>query len=435
MATKVFNQCRLCGNKALIQVLDLGVQPLSGVYVKPTDPDPISTPIEVLRCDTSAMPGACGLLQLRHSAEVDSMYGMTYGYRSGTSPLMSSHLERTAQRLKERVGLKAGDAVLDIACNDGTLLNSYHGNGYIRIGIDPSSRKFHEFFDDDIKVAFEYFSADTALRLTGGVKCRAITSIAMFYDLDDPVAFARDIAKTLAPDGLWSVEQAYLPDMLRKLIYDQILHEHVTYFAFTQMERVLEAAGLRVVDVELNEINGGSFNVIACHKDAKYPTNHAIVERLRAEEAALNTPGPWERLAARMQAHRDEVREFVDLAKAAGRKIYAYGASTKGNIQLQYCGLRPGDLVAVSDKQAQKNGLQTPGTRFDIVSHEMTRAAKPDYLFVLIWHLRREVILDELAFLEAGGKLIFSLPRFQVIDRNNYRSYLDRSFDDFAFPM
>jgi len=433
--TKVFDSCRLCGNKALIQVLDLGVQPLSGVYVRPSDPDPISTPIELLRCDVDATPGACGLVQLRHSADVDSMYGMTYGYRSGTSPLMRNHLEQTARRLKDRVGLKPGDAVLDIACNDGTLLNSYAGNDYIRIGIDPSSRKFHEFFDKDIKVAFEYFSADTALRLTGGVKCRAITSIAMFYDLDDPVAFAKDIARTLAPDGLWSVEQAYLPAMLRKLIYDQILHEHVTYFAFTQMERVLEAAGLRVVDVELNEINGGSFNVIACHKDADYPTNHAIVERLRAEEAVLNTAAPWQRLASRMQAHRSEVREFVDLATAAGRKIYGYGASTKGNIQLQYCGLRPGDLVAISDKQAQKNGLQTPGTRFDIVSHEMARAAKPDYFFVLVWHLRREVILDELPFLEAGGKLIFSLPRFQVIDKDNYKDYLDRDFEDFAFPM
>jgi NDP-4-keto-2,6-dideoxyhexose 3-C-methyltransferase len=433
---KEFNRCRLCGNPHLTDVVDLGAQPLSCVYVAPAEPDPMVSPLQVVRCDTSADSGACGLLQLRHSADVSKMYGTTYGYRSSTSPTMSAHLAAKAHKLAGLVGLKAGDRVLDIGCNDGTLLNSYGRDaGLQRFGIDPSSIKFRDNFDDDIQVAYDFFSAPVARELTGGGKFRAISSVAMFYDLDDPVAFARDIGEMLAPDGLWCVEQAYLPAMLTKMIYDQIMHEHVTYFALRQMDRVCEAAGLRIVDCELNEINGGSFSLLVCHRDAPHVSNTAWLDALRAAEAPLADGSAFETFKMRMQAHRDEVREFLDLARAAGRTVYGYGASTKGNIQLQYCGIRPGDFAAICDKQSMKHGLMTPGTRFDIVSQEAARAAKPEYLYILIWHLRREIILDELAYLEAGGKLVFPLPRLHLVDRDNYKAYLDRPFDDFSFTL
>ena len=431
-----FNHCRLCGNPKLTPVVDLKTQPLSCVYVAPTEADPMASPLEVVRCDTTADPSACGLAQLRHSADVSKMYGATYGYRSSTSPTMSSHLAGKTRTLAKLVGLQPGDRVLDIGCNDGTLLNAYgRESGFARFGIDPSSVKFRDNFDDDIEVMYELFSASTARRLSGGGLYRAISSIAMFYDLDDPVAFARGIAASLALDGVWCVEQAYLPEMLKKMIYDQIMHEHVTYFALGQMDRVCKAAGLRIVDCELNEINGGSFSLLICHDDAAYPSQVAKLDALRAAEQPLFDGSAYETFKIRMQAHRDEVRELLGLIRASGKTIYGYGASTKGNIQLQYCGIGPGDLAAICDKQEMKNGLQTPGTRFNIVSQDAARAAKPDYFYVLIWHLRREIILDELAFLERGGKLVFPLPRLHLVDKDNYKAYLDRPFEDFSFKL
>ena len=383
-----------------------------------------------------AKPGACGMIQLRHTAELKEMYGSTYGYYSSISPTMVSHLEAKARDLLALAKPKPGAVVLDIGCNDGTLLNSYGAKaGLVRIGMDPSSKKFAKNFQPDIRVVYDFFNEKGARTLIGDKSCKIITSIAMFYDLDDPIKFMKDIRALLAKDGVWALELSYLPLLLKQLTYDQVCHEHVIYIGLRQMDWMMKQTGMKILDVSFNDVNGGSFYIIAGRGDGPYQPKTEKIDELLAEEAALDTDEPFERFTNRTLGHREEIRNFFDLMNAAGKKVYGYGASTKGNIVLNYCGIGARDIVAIGDRNPEKDGLTTPGTRIPIISHEKLRKLEPEYLFVLIWHFRKEIIQDEIEFLKRGGKLVFDLPRLHIVDRSNYERYLERSFEDLAYSL
>jgi NDP-4-keto-2,6-dideoxyhexose 3-C-methyltransferase len=394
------------------------------------------SPLELVRCDTSVKSDACGLIQLRHTAELAEMYGTTYGYYSSISPTMVQHLEGKVDHLREYVRPQAGDVVLDIGCNDGTLLNAYGAEaGLVRVGIDPSSRKFADRFQPDVQVVYDFFSERGVRSVIGDGQCKIITSIAMFYDLDDPIGFMRQIRALLAPAGVWALELSYLPLLLSQLTYDQICHEHVTHLGLRQMDWMIRRSGLKVLDVSFNDVNGGSFYILVGRADGPYEPNRTKLRKILDAELPLENEEPFIRLKNRVLAHRDEVRHFFDLASAAGKRLYGYGASTKGNIVLNYCGITPRHLTAIGDRNPEKDGLVTPGTRIPIISHDELRQRNPDYLFVLIWHFRREVIQDEIAFLKRGGKMVFDLPRLHVVDRDNYKRYLATSFEDLAYSL
>ncbi len=436
MPPKTWTQCRICKNPHLKPIIDLGSQPLSGVFPRPESKDPSVSPLDLVRCDVEAMPGACGLVQLRHTAELSEMYGATYGYFSSISPTMVSHLVGKVRGLVDFAKPKKGDVVLDIGCNDGTLLNAYGADaGLTRIGMDPSARKFAHNYQPDIRVVYDFFSEKGARTLIGDKSCKIITSIAMFYDLDDPIEFMRNIRALLAKDGVWALELSYLPLLLKQLTYDQVCHEHVTYLGMRQMDWMMKQTGLKILDVSFNDVNGGSFYIYAGREDGPFAPKAEKIKKLLDEEAILDTDAPFARLRNRMLTHREDVRNFFSVMKAAGKKVYGYGASTKGNIVLNYCGLGPQDIVAIGDRNPEKDGLVTPGTRIPIVSHAKLRAMKPEYLFVFIWHFRTEVIRDEIEFLKRGGKMIFDLPRLHVVDASNYERYLDRSFEDLAYSL
>jgi NDP-4-keto-2,6-dideoxyhexose 3-C-methyltransferase len=432
---KVWSRCRLCGNPSLVPIVSFGSQPISAVFPRPEDPDPTRSPLDLVLCDGPDTRRICRLLQLRHSADVHEMYGATYGYRSGTSRVMRAHLSGKAAELVHLVRPREGDAVLDIGCNDGTLLNAYRGLGLRRVGIDPSAEKFREHHDPEIEAVYDFFSAERARAVVGDQKFAIVTSIAMLYDLDDPLAFARDVAAVLADDGIWAFEQSDLRLFLENLSYDQTCHEHVTYLALRQIEWILDQTGLRLLDVRWNELNGGSSYVLVGKRKGPHRPDAQRIEEARRLEAPLAGMGPYRRFANRVRMSREEVRNFLRLAREAGRSVYGYGASTKGNITLNWCGITHEDLPAVSDKQVMKHGRVTPGTRLPIVSHEEVRSLRPDYLLVLIWHLRREVIEDEIPYLEQGGRLVFPLPRLHVVDRDNYKHFLESGFDDLAFRL
>lgn len=435
MGTRLTTQCRICGNTNFKTILDLGNQPLSGVFPRPDAPDPSLSPLELVRCDASKTPGACGLVQLRHSADVSEMYGLTYGYYSSISPTMTAHLRGKVRELVEWVKPGKGDTVLDIGCNDGTLLNAYGPNGPRRIGMDPSAKKFRHNYQDGIDVVYDFFNEAGARQMIGQGELKVVTSIAMFYDLEDPIAFMRDIRALLAKDGIWGVELSYLPLLLTQLTYDQICHEHVTYLGLAEMDKMMKQVGLKVLDVSFNDMNGGSFYILAGRADGPHEPKWAKIQAILDAEAPLMGDGPYNRLRDRVLAHRDEIRHFLALAKAAGKKVYGYGASTKGNVVMNYCGLRAGDLIAIGDRNPEKDGLVTPGARIPIISHEKLRKREVDYLFVNIWHFRKEVIRDEIAFLEKGGKMVFSLPRLHVVDKDNYQRYLDNDFANEAYSL
>ncbi len=436
MSIKVTTSCRICGNHDLQPILDLGNQPLSGVFPRPEAPDPSVSPLELIRCNKESEPDACGLVQLRHSAELSEMYGTTYGYFSSISPTMVSHLEEKVRQLKAFAKPVAGDVVLDIGCNDGTLLNAYGADScLVRIGMDPSSKKFTAHFQSDIKVVYDFFSEKQVRSMIGDRQCRVITSIAMFYDLDDPIDFMRQIRALLAPDGVWALELSYLPLLCTQLTYDQICHEHVTYFSLSHIDWMMKKTGMKILDVSFNDMNGGSFYIYAGRDDGPHQPNTAKVNQILAAEKPLDTEAPYKRLRNRVLGHREDIRSFFELTKAAGKRVYGYGASTKGNIVLNYCGVTKHDLIAVGDRNPEKDGLTTPGTRIPIISHEKLRKERADYLFVQIWFLRKEVIQDEMEYLLRGGKLAFSLPRLHVVDKSNYRRYLDTNFEDLAYSL
>jgi len=436
MPTKITTKCRICGNSDLKPILDLGEQPLSGVFPSPESADPTSSPLELLLCNKENNSDACGLVQLRHQADLAEMYGSTYGYFSSISSLMVSHLEEKVRDLVTFVKPVKGDVVLDIGCNDGTLLNAYGAErGLVRVGMDPSSEKFKSSFQPGIQVEYDFFSEKGVRSMIGNKQCRIITSIAMFYDLDDPVEFMRQIHSLLTPDGVWALELSYLPLLCTQLTYDQICHEHVTYLNLTHMDWMMKKTGLRILDVTFNDMNGGSFYILAGHEKGPYQSNTAKINAILEAERPLDTEAPYTRLRNRVISHREEVRHFLDLAHAAGKRVYGYGASTKGNIVLNYCGVTKNDLIAIGDLNPEKDGLTTPGTRIPIISHAKLRKEKADYLFVLIWHLRKEVIQSELEYLMRGGKLVFDLPRLHIVDKDNYQRYMDANFEDLAFSL
>jgi hypothetical protein len=402
--------CRVCGSVELEQVVDLGEQYLTGVFPRIGEPDPTAGPLALGLCPV------CGLVQLMHTYDAVEMYGENYGYRSGLNASMVTHLQRKARFLDGLAELKEGDTVLDIGANDSTLLQGYRTKGLTRIGMDPTIVKWREYYPPDITGIAEFFSAQ-AYRDAGLSPARIVTSIAMFYDLDDPVAFARQVAASLAYDGIWHFEQSYMPSMLRANSYDTICHEHVEYYSLHVVQRILEDAGLELLDVRFNRVNGGSFAVTAQHAGGPRAANSGLLEWFRRQEERLQVTKPpaFEAFDRSVRQHRDDLTDLVRTLRSGGSTVVGYGASTKGNVLLQYCGLTAADLSVIAEVNPNKFGCQTPGTHIPIESESEVKAGRPDYMLVLPWHFRETILEREAAYLESGGRLIFPLPEIEVI--------------------
>ncbi len=404
--------CRLCKQPSLVSLLDLGQQHLTGVFPGTTDAPITKGPLELVLCQ------ACGLVQLCHSYDTGEMYGENYGYRSGLNSSMVQHLKAKAEALQQLVSLAAGDYVLDIGSNDGTSLSFYSPNAAVLCGMDPSAEKFRHYYRPDIRLVVDFFSAARFGREFGEqARPRIITSIAMFYDLEDPQEFVRQIAAILHPQGVWHFEQSYLPLMLEANAYDTICHEHLEYYGLAQVKRMLDAAGLEILDVELNATNGGSFAVTAAHRGSGLPRREERVFALLAaeESAGYGEPQTYAAFAQSVTMHRQALCELLHNLKAAGKTVLGYGASTKGNVILQYCGLTPDLIPAIAEVNESKFGCFTPGSNIPIISEAEARAMKPDYFLVLPWHFRDNIIAREQAFLAGGGKLIFPLPTLEIV--------------------
>lgn len=415
MSAPIYRQidhCRVCGNTRLEPLLELGVQALTGVFPKHRDDHVGSGPLTLVKCHGA---GACGLVQLLHSYASEQMYGDNYGYRSGLNASMVTHLRGKVERILARVRVPDGAIVLDIGSNDGTTLGAYPDGRFERIGIDPTSAKFRQYYKPDIKVATELFSERAFRGIAGERQAAVVTSFAMFYDLEDPLAFMREVHRVLADDGVWVFEQSYLPLMLERTAYDTICQEHIEYYSLSIILRMAREAGFRIVDVELNDINGGSFSVMVA-KEGSALAASPDVARIVAEEAAAGVDGLelYAEFARRVAASRDQLRAFVAEARAAGKTIAALGASTKGNVILQYCGLGPDDIVAVGEVNEEKFGSFTPGTLIPIIPEAELLARAPDYLIILPWHFR-ETFARKRATLTGPTRFVFPLPALEIV--------------------
>lgn len=403
-------RCRVSGSRDLVPVLHLGEQELTGVFPRTRDETVTSGPLDLVWCPQS------GLLQLGHSFDPGEMYGENYGYRSGLNASMVRHLMQKVRNLETLVSPRPGDTVLDIGSNDATTLKAYQTQGLRRIGIDPTGAKFREFYPDDVRLAADFFSADVYRTLSAD-KAKIITSIAMFYDLSDPVAFARDVAACLADDGVWHLEQSYMPAMLRTVSYDTICHEHLEYYSLGVLQGVLQAAGLRLIDVQMNSVNGGSFAVTAALQGSGLRSNTPVIDWLLGQEERLGLGHvrPFREFEERVFRHRADLTRLLKALAADGKRVLGYGASTKGNVVLQFCGITEAELPAIAEVNVEKFGRYTPGSRIPIISEAEAKASDPDYFLVLPWHFKEGILQREQEYIARGGKFIFPFPEIEII--------------------
>jgi len=411
--------CRVC-DSALEPVLDLGAHYVSN-FISPGEPDGTKAPLELVICRR------CRLLQLKHTVPAETMY-QNYWYRSGTNQTMRNALADIANKAETLIHLKEGEAVVDIGCNDGTLLASYRTGGIRKVGFDPAENLavFSRKIADRLVVGFfdsETWGSDPEL---AGCRPRVVTSIAMFYDLEDPNRFVSDVKAVMDPEGLWIVQMSYLPLMLKTNEFGNICHEHLEYYSLGSFEYLLALHGFEVVDVELNDINGGSIRAYIRSRNAD-PNRFADatyrelarerVQALREHEVKLGLEEieVYREFAVWVNRIREDVVGFIKEQVSRGKKVYVYGASTKGNTLLQYFGLDRTLITAAAERNADKWGKVTVGTHIPIVSEEEARAAKPDYFLVLPWHFLEEFQKREKAYLLSGGKFIVPMPHFTLI--------------------
>ena len=404
------SKCRICDSDNLINILSLGEQYLTGIFPRKKNQKITKGPLDLLWCPES------GLLQLKQSYSLEEMYGDNYGYRSGLNASMVRHLTNKIHMLEKLVSLSSSDLVIDIGSNDATSLKAYSGN-HKKVGIDPTGLKFKKYYLNGIELIPDFFSAGIFQQIFGNSKAKIITSIAMFYDLEDPLSFMKDIKECLTDDGIWHFEQSYMPSMLRTNSYDTICHEHIEFYSFRVVKNMLESCGLKVVDVQMNSINGGSFAVTACKKESNRTTNDPIINwTLKQEDdMELNTLRPYSEFAERVFKHRNNLKDLIEALVKDGKKVFGYGASTKGNVLLQFCGFTPAEIPYIADVNPDKFGCFTPGTGIPIISEEEAKALIPDYFLVLPWHFKHSILDREKEYIANGGKFIFPLPEIEIV--------------------
>jgi SAM-dependent methyltransferase len=414
-------RCRVCGCAALTPVIDLEPQYLQGSFVKPSHPAPPlrKIPTRLVRCDVSKDENACGLLQLAHSIPPEILYA-NYWYRSGTNQTMRDHLAEVMTSIQAIVKPTQHRA-LDIGCNDGTGLGHISAD-YERWGVDPSD--IASEIAPPVKLINTVFPSDETRHRLQGLKFDFVTSVAMYYDLEDPVGFAREIAGLLDDKGVWVVEMSYMPLMLMMNSFDTICHEHLEYYSLSVLTRIMEEAGLRIFRVGINAINGGSIRCYACKQDCfdyDRPEWRELIQRLQVKEfeMALDTDEPYLAFQHRIRALRDEMTALLEKIQASGETVHVYGASTKGNVLLQWYGIDSSKIAYAADRNPEKVGASTLGTGINIISEDESRRMKPDYYLVLPWHFKREFLQRERETILSGTKMIFPLPTIEVVDAEN----------------
>lgn len=408
---KEISKCRICNSSNLVTVLNLGEQYLTGVFPKKKDIKITKGPLELVWCIN------CSLLQLKQSYPLNEMYGDNYGYQSSLNKSMVKHLQNKVSFLERLRPLSPGDLVLDIGSNDATTLKAYKTDGIIRVGIDPTGEKYNKYYTDGIECISDFFPSDSFNKKYINKKAKIITSIAMFYDLEDPRGFIEEIVTILDSDGVWHLEQSYMPSMLRMTAYDTICHEHLEYYSLGTVKFLLENCGLKILDVQINDINGGSFAVTATHKNTKtFPENKSVIAWLLSQEErmGLNTPKPYRNFEEQVFKHKADLWQLIKAIKAEGKTIIGYGASTKGNVLLQFCGISEKELPFIAEVNKDKFASFTPGSNIPIIPEEEARSMNPDYFFVLPWHFKNSILAREQEFIARGGKFIFPLPYIEI---------------------
>lgn len=421
MDTQMYKEiscCRVCQSKNLTDVLSLGDLAVSDFVDDPVAEPGIKAPLELVLCD--AKQSGCGLLQLRHTVSSEAMY-RNYWYRSGINQTMTNELADIAANAAHVANLQAGDFVIDIGANDGTLLRGYKVAGLNTVGFEPARNLYEYGKEGTTKIIVDFFNQNAWSLEFGPAKAKAITAIGMFYDLDDPNTFVADVCKCLDEQGVFIIQMMYMPFALERNAFDGICHEHLEYYTMSSLEKLLARHNLEVFDVQMREeINEGSVRFYIRKKNvgqAASAESQARVAQLRLaeEKLGLEELSTYEALVERIQDARQKTLDFLRQEKAKGKTIHGYAASTKGNTTLQFYGITTELVDAIADRNPTKWGKHTVASGIPIISEEDSRSKQPDYYFVLAWHFLPEFLKREENFLNQGGKFIVSMPEFKII--------------------
>jgi NDP-4-keto-2,6-dideoxyhexose 3-C-methyltransferase len=412
---KKIEGCRICGNSQLDLILDLGEMALTGIFPKTKSEEVPTGPLTLVKCRETIPGDSCGLVQLKETYSPDLMYGQNYGYRSGLNKSMVDHLHSKVKRILDHVALSPNDIVMDIGSNDSTLLQAYPKKQTTLVGFDPTGKKFKKYYPDHIILVTDFFSAETFKSKFENKKAKVITSIAMFYDLEKPLEFVRDVYDILSEDGIWVLEQSYMPLMLEVNAFDTICHEHLEYYRLKQIQWMMKKVGFKIIDIEFNQVNGGSFSITAAKLDSSLPETPDVARLLADEESkGLSTNKPYDEFRNQVFEFKSSIRQLLDKILNEKGLILGYGASTKGNVLLQFTGITSRDIPYIGEINTDKFGCYTPGTLIPIISEEEARKMNPDYFFVFPWHFKDFILQKEKSSSNKRVPLLFPLPSIEI---------------------
>ena len=403
-------QCRICKSKNLVKLFSLGNLNFTGKFssfgkkIK-------KKPITLIMCK------ACDLVQLAHNYDLKYLYGPDYGYRTGINKTMRNHVKKIAQSLSKKTSLKKNDHVLDIASNDGSLLNYYNKN-IVKCGIDPILKKYKNNYKN-IKYAIPSFFTASKIKTKTKRKFKIITALSVFYDAEDPNKFLSDVKELLMPNGVFLLEFADLASILKFKMFDTICHEHLEYYSSKVIINLTNQNGLKVFDIKENKINGGSKQYFICLKESKIPIKNKLIKKVLKSENKfkLNKTSTFKKLFKNINKLKKDLNLLIKSIKNKNQNVHGYGASTKGNVILQYFNIDKNKINYIAERNKNKYGLFTPGTNIKIISEKTSRDLRPHYYLVLPWHFKDEILKREKNIIKKGIKFIFPLPKLEIISK------------------
>ena len=407
---KYIKYCRSCRSNKLENLFNLGSQYYTGIFPqKKKSKIPIGE-LRLIKCKR------CSLVQLAVNFNLKKMYDNNYGYRTGLNPSMLNHIKDKIKYLKKNIELKKGDTILDIGSNDGSLLKCFDHKKFNLIGIDPTISKFKKYYPKEIKKVANFFSKKNLKKILFKKRVKLITSIAMFYDLPNPISFAKDIYDLLDDNGIWHLEQSYSGYMLENLSYDTICHEHTEYYSLKSIKYIFDRSNLKIVDLKFNKINGGSFAISVAKKGSPIKVNKLAIQKVLNSERKnkVNSTRKYKTFFKKISNEKVKLVNFLTNLNKHNKTILGYGASTKGNVILQFCNLTDKHVKFICDVNKDKENSFTPGSRIKIISENLAKKIKPDYYLVLPWHFKNFILKKEKSLIKSGTKFIFPLPKLKV---------------------
>ena len=402
-------KCRICSSKKLSYLFSLGNLSFTGKFTKHFKTTIPKAEITLVMCSS------CKLVQLNQNFNLNYLYGKDYGYRTGINSTMTNHVKNIVKILTKKLNFKKNDAVLDIASNDGTLLNFYNKNLYT-VGVDPLINKYkskYKFINSKIP---NFFSHKSLIDRKIHKNFKAITALSVFYDLPDPNLFLMDIKKILRQDGIFILEHTDLLSIVKEQLFDTICHEHLEYYSSKIIIKIAKNNHLRVFDLKKNNINGGSITYFICHNNAKFKTNSKKINHIVKEENKFKLEKiiTYKKFEKNIIKQKTKLFSLIKKVIKEKKSIHGYGASTKGNVLLQYFKITNKFIDFIADRNPKKSGFYTPGTKIKIITEEKSRKIKPDYYLVLPWHFKKEILIREREIMKKGTKLIFPLPKLEI---------------------